>query len=87
MTKMELVEETKKIYTNLQKSGLKTYYDETGSIGKRYARSDEIAVPLAITIDYQTLDDGTVTIRDRDTWKQQRVNKDELITLIKNYAS
>lgn len=87
MTKMELVEETKKIYTNLQKSGLETYYDETGSIGKRYARSDEIAVPLAITIDYQTLDDGTVTIRDRDTWKQQRVNKDELITLIKNYAS
>ncbi|WP_455282508.1 His/Gly/Thr/Pro-type tRNA ligase C-terminal domain-containing protein, partial [[Eubacterium] cellulosolvens] len=87
MTKIELVEETKKIYTNLQKSGLETYYDETGSIGKRYARSDEIAVPLAITIDYQTLDDGTVTIRDRDTWKQQRVNKDELVTLIKNHIS
>ncbi|WP_455279772.1 glycine--tRNA ligase [[Eubacterium] cellulosolvens] len=84
MTKKELVEETKKIYTNLQKLGLETYYDETGSIGKRYARSDEIAVPFAITIDYQTLDDGTVTIRERDTWKQQRVKKDELPTLIKN---
>ncbi|WP_455369942.1 glycine--tRNA ligase [[Eubacterium] cellulosolvens] len=87
MAKIELVDETKKIYTNLQKSGLEIHYDEVGSIGKRYARYDEIAVPLAVTIDYQTIDDGTVTIRDRDTWKQQRVNKDELIALIKNFKS
>ena len=87
MAKIELVDEAKKIYMNLQKSGLEIRYDEVGSIGKRYARYDEIAVALAITIDYQTLEDGTVTIRDRDTWKQQRVKKDELVTIIKNSKS
>ena len=85
MAKTELVNEAKNIYTDLKKSGIEIDYDEIGSIGKRYARYDEIAVPLAITIDYQTLEDNTVTIRDRDTWNQQRVKKDELVTLIRNF--
>jgi glycyl-tRNA synthetase len=64
-------------------SGLEAYYDEVGSIGRRYARSDEIGVPYAVTVDHQTLIDGTVTVRDRDTWEQTRVNKRELISLIR----
>lgn len=53
-------------------------YDDTGAIGKRYRRQDEIGTPLAVTIDYQTLDDNTVTIRDRDTMEQKRVSVTEL---------
>ncbi len=53
-------------------------YDEKGSIGRRYARWDEVGVPLAITIDFQTLEDDTVTLRDRDSWKQVRVKVSQL---------
>ncbi|ALU11606.1 glycyl-tRNA synthetease [Ignicoccus islandicus DSM 13165] len=53
-------------------------YDEKGSIGRRYARWDEVGVPLAITVDFQTLEDNTVTFRDRDTWKQVRVKVSEV---------
>jgi glycyl-tRNA synthetase len=48
-------------------------YDETQSIGRRYRRQDEIGTPYCVTIDYQTLEDRTVTIRDRDTMQQVRV--------------
>ena len=54
------------------------FYDYSGSIGKRYARADEIGIPFSITIDYQTLEDGTVTIRDRDTALQSRVKIEDL---------
>lgn len=53
-------------------------YDETGSIGKRYRREDEIGTPYCITIDFDTIKDNTVTIRDRDTMKQIRVKIEEL---------
>ena len=53
-------------------------YDETGSIGKRYRRQDEIGTPFCITIDFDTLEDGTVTIRDRDSMEQERIKIDEL---------
>jgi len=53
-------------------------YDETGSIGKRYRRQDEIGTPMCITIDFDTLEDGTVTVRDRDTMTQQRLPIDAL---------
>ncbi len=53
-------------------------YDEDGSIGRRYARADEVGVPYAVTVDYDTLKDGTVTIRDRDSWEQVRVPMGEL---------
>lgn len=59
-------------------------YDEVGSIGRRYARADEIGVPFAITVDPQSLLDNTVTIRDRDSWRQIRVNIDSIdVTLEK----
>jgi len=70
----ELFNELKRRYTAI--------YDESGSIGRRYARADEIGVPLAVTIDFQTLEDGTVTVRDRDTRKQIRVPREEVPSVI-----
>ena len=59
--------------------------DDSGSIGRRYARVDEIGIPLAITIDYDTLKNGAVTLRDRDTWQQVIVNLQELPSKLKQY--
>ena len=53
-------------------------YDEAGSIGKRYRRQDEIGTPYCLTVDFDTLEKNTVTIRDRDTMKQDIVNVDEI---------
>ncbi len=69
----KLVAEARKLYDMLVEEGFTVYFDASGSIGRRYARADEIGVPAAFTIDYQTLEDGTVTMRDRDTWKQVRL--------------
>jgi glycyl-tRNA synthetase len=60
------------VFEALIADGLRVDYDESGSIGRRYARADEAGVPLGITIDYDTLKDDTVTIRDRDSWSQIR---------------
>jgi glycyl-tRNA synthetase len=53
-------------------------YDEGGSIGKRYRRQDEIGTPWGVTVDHQTLEDRTVTLRDRDSLEQERIAIDEL---------
>jgi len=53
-------------------------YDEAGAIGKRYRRQDEIGTPFCITVDHQSCEDGTVTIRDRDTMEQKRIKIEEL---------
>jgi glycyl-tRNA synthetase len=66
----------------LLKSRLQTEYDEGGSIGKRYRRQDEIGTPWCVTIDHQSLEDRTVTVRDRDTLSQERVAIDELPDLL-----
>jgi len=58
----------------LTKHDLDVDYDESGTIGRRYARADEIGVPISVTVDYQTQKDGTVTLRDRDTRDQVRTN-------------
>lgn len=76
-----LAEKAQEIYKLLNKT-LDVFYDEAGSIGKRYARTDEIGVPYSITIDHQTLEDNTVTIRDRDTSEQKRILINELINYI-----
>ncbi len=65
------------IYQNLRKN-FTCFYDESGSIGRRYARQDEIGTPFCITVDYDTLKDNTVTLRDRNTTKQVRVKIGEL---------
>jgi glycyl-tRNA synthetase len=59
-----------------------TIYDSAGSIGRRYRRNDEVGTPLAVTVDYQTLEDATVTLRDRDSMEQQRLPIDELYAVV-----
>lgn len=77
MKKPELTEEADKVF-NLLKDDLVLDFDVTGSIGKRYRRQDEIGTPYAITIDFDTLKDKAVTVRDRDSMKQDRVKIKEL---------
>lgn len=69
---------------NLLEKKYETFYDEAGSIGKRYRRMDELGTPVCVTIDYQTLQDNTVTVRERDSMKQLRVKADELTEFIEN---
>jgi len=69
--------EAKKVYANL-KAHFNCYYDKSGSIGRRYARADEIGVPYCITFDFDTLKDKCVTVRDRDTTKQERIELSKL---------
>jgi len=82
--KPELVGKTKEIYKEL-KSAYNCFYDETGSVGRRYARADEIGVPYCITVDFESLDDHCVTVRDRDTTKQERVKISELKEKLYSY--
>lgn len=60
-----------------------TFYDESGSIGRRYSRQDEIGTPYGVTVDYQTKEDRTVTLRFRDSMEQKRVGIDDLVKIIK----
>ncbi len=75
--KPEIVEIARNIKRELQPS-MRTVYDDTGGIGKLYARQDEIGTPFCVTVDHETLEDGAVTVRDRDTWEQERVSTDNL---------
>ncbi|MBI3627756.1 MAG: glycine--tRNA ligase [Candidatus Sungbacteria bacterium] len=75
--KPELVLRAREIYQGL-KSSLAVAWDDIGNIGKRYRRQDEIGTPYAITVDFETLEDGSVTVRDRDSMQQERVNETEL---------
>ena len=71
----------REIYRGL-KQHWNVFYDESGSIGRRYRRQDESGTPFCITVDGQTLEDQTVTLRDRDTLEQDRVAIAELVTVI-----
>ncbi len=73
----KLSEKAIEVYEKLSKNFM-CDYDESGSIGKRYRREDEIGTPYCITVDFDTLEDNTVTIRDRDTMEQIRINIDEI---------
>jgi glycyl-tRNA synthetase len=77
MKKPELTAKADEVYDSL-KNLFAMDYDVTGSIGKRYRRQDEIGTPFCITIDYDTLEDQAVTVRDRDTMKQDRIKIAEL---------
>jgi glycyl-tRNA synthetase len=72
---------------NLRDAEIMTYYDESGSIGRRYARMDEIGTPFCITIDHDSINNKTVTIRDRDTTKQVRKKIGEVVSIIKDKIS
>ena len=79
----DLNEKAREVYTKLTKY-FSCDYDESGSIGKRYRRHDEIGTPYCVTIDFDTLEDNTVTVRDRDTMEQIRIKIDELRDYIEN---
>ncbi len=75
--KPEIVSLAKQIKKDLQPA-MRAVYDDTGGIGKLYARQDEIGTPFCITVDHESLEDNAVTVRDRDTWAQERVKVSEL---------
>lgn len=80
--KPELVEKAREVYAALHKELGNVSWDDNSNVGKRYRRSDEIGVPVHITIDFQTLDDGTVTIRDRDTAQQTRHRIEDILSVV-----
>ncbi|MCK4310802.1 MAG: glycine--tRNA ligase, partial [Methanomicrobia archaeon] len=81
MKKEELAKKAKEVY-NLLLNEFSVMYDDTGSIGKRYRRQDEIGTPFCITIDYDTLENDTVTLRERDSMEQERVKIEKLGELL-----
>ena len=82
----DLVNHAKAIKSNLQSLGMgRVMFENSGNIGKNYRRHDEIGTPLCITVDFETLEDETVTVRDRDTMKQQRLGLEELIKYYQKY--
>ena len=85
VSKDGLPEKALQVYKMLVDDGFTVDYDEAGSIGRRYARADEAGIPLGITIDYETLKDETVTIRERDTWRQVRNHINKLPELLHKY--
>ena len=74
--KPEIVEMAK-LKKDLQPS-MRAVYDDTGGIGKLYARQDEIGTPFCVTVDHESLEDNAVTVRDRDTWEQKRISLENL---------
>jgi len=89
--KEELKKKAKAVYQELKKEFKKVIWDERGNIGKRYYAQDEIGTPFCVTIDFISLTDDTVTVRDRDTTKQERVKINQLVTYLSdklaNYKS
>ena len=78
--KPELVEKAREVYAQLAKANPgRVMWDDNGNIGKRYRRQDEIGTPHCVVIDFQTLEDGTVTVRERDTTEQKRVKVEGLL--------
>ncbi len=83
LQKKGLTEKAREVFELLRKE-FRTQYDETGSIGKRYARSDEAGIPYCVTIDYDSLEDGEATVRDRDSGKQVRMPFAQIPQIIRN---
>ena len=80
--KPELVAKAREVYADIKKVIPQSMFDDNGNIGKRYRRQDEIGTPYCITIDFDTLEDGTVTVRDRDTGAQERIPVKELLSFL-----
>ena len=76
--KPELVEKAHDVYQKLKTKYGYVTWDDSGNIGKRYRKQDEIGTPKCVVIDFETLEDDTVTVRDRDTTEQVRINTSEL---------
>ena len=82
MNKNNMPEISQKIVDDIRNSGIASFYDSGGSIGKRYRRQDEAGTPYGITVDHDTLEYNTVTLRDRDTMKQERISIDKIIDIL-----
>lgn len=76
--KPDLISKAREVYEILKKKHGSVMWDDNGNIGKRYRRQDEIGTPYTVTIDFDTLEDGTVTIRDRDTTEQKRIKPENI---------
>ncbi len=87
LSREPFTEKAREITARLKKAGIFTEYDDSGSIGRRYRRYDEIGTPFCVTVDHQTFEDETVTIRDRDTTSQVRVKVDELASVLSELLS
>ena len=85
VTRNGLPDTAMKVYRSLLEEGIVVRYDSSGSIGRRYARADEIGVPICVTVDYQSMKDNTVTLRDLYTWKQVRAAIPDLVNLLRMY--
>lgn len=83
LSRDELIKVARDIDKNLREAGVRVDYDDSGTIGRRYRRNDEIGTPYAVTVDYETLEDGTVTIRDRDSMKQVRAPVEGLTEILR----
>ncbi len=79
MDRSELTGPAKKILEELRSRGMRTDYDTSGSIGRRYRRNDEVGTPYEVTVDYETIEESTVTIRDRDSMSQVRVPRWQVV--------
>ena len=80
--KPELVKKAREVYKMIRKEIPQVMFDDNGNIGKRYRRQDEIGTPNCITIDFDTLEDNTVTLRDRDTGGQKRIKVEEIVSSV-----
>jgi glycyl-tRNA synthetase len=78
-----LPEMATRIHQDLRAAGLPSFYDDSGSIGRRYRRQDEAGTPFAVTVDGPSLEDGTVTVRDRDTLRQERIDAGRVVVWVR----
>ena len=84
MNKLNMPEFSEKLVDDFRVNDIASFYDSGGSIGKRYRRQDEAGTPFGITIDHETFEDNTVTLRDRDTMEQQRIPADKIIGIVRD---
>jgi len=77
----QIMESARELHKRLQRRH-NVAFDAAGNIGRRYRRMDEAGTPFCVTVDFQTLEDGTVTLRDRDSTAQRRVSPDELVAFV-----
>jgi len=80
--KPELQKKAREVFGEVKKVAPRIMFDDNGNIGKRYRRQDEIGTPYCVVIDFETLEDGTITVRERDTGEQKRVTVDELLQIV-----
>ncbi len=83
MNKFGMPELAEKLVDDLRKNDIASFYDTGGSIGKRYRRQDEAGTPFGLTVDHDTLEDNTITLRDRDTMEQERISVDKVVEVLK----